>query len=606
MAAPFHLKTGLLIGLLHITLHALAQHATEQVQAPVTIDSFIQYLRKDVALEARLKSQLADSLFQVCGRMNLTCQQMECRILQSYSLDEMGLVDSALIQLLWVNTMLRPDCGPHLRWWLYTGLTSVYLTLGEYRKVDSLVTITKKEWYNSHSDHAIYFSILTNGAIALAQEGDTDSAVRLLAHVLSEARRVGENKFVQKSLINLATIKGMLQDLDSAYYFLGLAAANMQATDDVDSYMTLQINMAIMDQQEGRYLRAHSRLDTAEQLAIRFNNLPLRASILDNRAYVAEEQSQFSKAYGYLRQYVTLHDSILDLDRIKVVTEMQEKYESEKKARQIQELKIANLDATINTERIRNTRNRYLFLGAGTLLFAIGLYARLRYVRKTKSIIQKEKEISEGLLLNILPASVAEELKSKGYTDAQHFEQATILFSDFKGFTTLSEQLSPTELVNELNACFKAFDEIITRHGIEKIKTIGDSYMAVGSIPAQNMAKAPDVVTAGIEMQEFVIARKAERETQGLPGFEMRVGIHSGPVVAGVVGVKKFQYDIWGDTVNIASRMESAGETGKVNISATTYQLVNTEPAFVFTPRGLVSAKGKGEMEMYFVENREK
>ncbi len=600
------LRHAWLIGLLAVWISGKAQTVSPGEAEVAALDSIIHYLRNDTKIEAGRKSHLADSIARLSASRNLPCQEMESRTLQSYALDETGQSDSALQQLLWVNTRFRSDCGPHLRWWLYTGLTNVYLTLGEYRKVDSLVAITQREWDTSPAQQSDYLSILTNGAIAMVYEGNFASASGLFYRLLAAARRVKDDKFIQKTLINLATLKGRSGELDSAYYYLEVAAANVRSTDDIETFLTLQINMAIMDMEQGRNARAQARLDTAESLAIRYNNLPSLASVFDNRAYVFENQGQYGKAYGYLRQFVTLHDSILNLDRIKAVTEMQEKYESEKKARQIQQLQVANLDATLQNERIRNTRNRYLFIGSGVFLVAIGLFGRLQYVRRAKKAIQREKDISEGLLLNILPASVADELKIKGSAEAQHFDQATILFSDFKGFTRVAEHMNAADLVNELNVCFKAFDAIITRHGIEKIKTIGDSYMAAGSIPHNNTATAADVVKAALDMQQFVINRKTERAAQEMEGFDMRVGIHTGPIVAGIVGVKKFQYDIWGDTVNIASRMETASEVGKVNISAVTYQLVKDEPSFVFTPRGMIEAKGKGEMEMYFVENRGK
>ncbi|MBK6830898.1 MAG: hypothetical protein IPG92_09290 [Flavobacteriales bacterium] len=251
--------------------------------------------------------------------------------------------------------------------------------------------------------------------------------------------------------------------------------------------------------------------------------------------------------------------------------------------------------------REKNRRNVFLFSGIGALVLAGSLWSRLRYTRRSRAAIQKEKDISEGLLLNILPEEVAHELKAKGHADAKHFDNVTILFTDFKGFTEASEKLSPQELVEELNTCFKAFDGIITAHGIEKIKTIGDAYMCAGGLPVPASSKPVGVVQAALEMQAFMVARKKERDALGKPAFDMRVGIHTGPVVAGIVGVKKFAYDIWGDTVNIASRMESSGEVGQVNISEATYALVKDEPGLTFTPRGKVQAKGKGEMEMYFV-----
>ncbi len=244
-------------------------------------------------------------------------------------------------------------------------------------------------------------------------------------------------------------------------------------------------------------------------------------------------------------------------------------------------------------------------------------------VRERTAELRQERDRSEELLLNILPEEVAEELKRNGSAEAKHFDQVTVLFTDFQGFTTMSTQVGPAELLAELNACFKAFDEIIARRGIEKIKTIGDAYMCASGLPDPENATPADVVAAALEMQAFMAERHAQRSAQGLFAFRMRAGIHTGPVVAGIVGVKKFQYDIWGDTVNTAARMESSGEVGRVNISGDTYALVkdavvrsqlpvrstttdnqkpSTDLPFTFTPRGLVEAKGKGGMEMWFVD----
>ncbi len=243
-------------------------------------------------------------------------------------------------------------------------------------------------------------------------------------------------------------------------------------------------------------------------------------------------------------------------------------------------------------------------------------------VKERTAELSHEKERAEELLLNILPAEVAEELKNTGKAQARHFDQVSVLFTDFQGFTSLSSSLQPEVLLDELNACFEGFDAIITRRGIEKIKTIGDSYMCATGLNATGKDAPANLVWAALEMQDFLARRKRTRDAAGLPGFTMRAGIHTGPVVAGIVGVKKFQYDIWGDTVNTASRMESNGEVGRVNISETTYLLVRdtvvssplpgesqttdnppltTAPAFAFTPRGNLPVKGKGELAMYFV-----
>lgn len=214
-----------------------------------------------------------------------------------------------------------------------------------------------------------------------------------------------------------------------------------------------------------------------------------------------------------------------------------------------------------------------------------------------------EQEKTESLLLNILPAEVAEELKLTGRAEAHEFEHVTILFSDFKNFTSISEHMTPKDLVAELNACFYAFDNIMDTYSLEKIKTIGDAYMAASGL-AHSSPQPADVIRAALEMQAFLTEHGAENDALDKPSFVMRVGIHTGPVVAGIVGVKKFQYDVWGDTVNTASRMETNGEAGKVNISEATRSLVADEPDLAFAPRGKVEVKGKGDLEMYFVTRR--
>ena len=170
-------------------------------------------------------------------------------------------------------------------------------------------------------------------------------------------------------------------------------------------------------------------------------------------------------------------------------------------------------------------------------------------------------------MLNILPAETAEELKNKGQSEARHFEMVTVMFTDFKGFTYMAEKLSPQELVDEIDYCFKNFDQIISKYNIEKIKTIGDAYMCAGGLPVANDTNPVDVVKAGLGDSRVYSKVEKRKKEENKPYFELRMGINTGPVVAGIVGIKKFQYDIWGDTVNIASRMESSGEIGKVNIS---------------------------------------
>ncbi len=214
--------------------------------------------------------------------------------------------------------------------------------------------------------------------------------------------------------------------------------------------------------------------------------------------------------------------------------------------------------------------------------------------------ITVQRDQSDKLLLNILPEEVAEELKMSGSSSPRHYEQATVLFTDFKGFTQIAETLRPSELVKELDTCFLAFDEIIEKNDLEKIKTIGDAYMCAGGIPVPNQTNPIDAVKAGLAMQEFMHEFNAYKRAEGKLIWELRVGIHTGPLVAGVIGKHKFAYDVWGDTVNLAARMESSGEAGKVNISGATFELV--QDYFNCSYRGKVQAKNKGSVDMYFAQ----
>lgn len=208
--------------------------------------------------------------------------------------------------------------------------------------------------------------------------------------------------------------------------------------------------------------------------------------------------------------------------------------------------------------------------------------------------LKTEKKKTDDLLLNILPSEVAEELKESGYSKARHFDQVSVLFTDFVNFTSIAEKLSPEVLVQELHECFRVFDEIMNKYGMEKIKTIGDAYLAVSGLPQYNNQHALHAVSAALEIVAFVRSRNSVNTP-----FDIRIGIHSGSLVAGIVGVKKFAYDIWGDTVNTASRMESNSLPGRVNISESTYQLV--KECTECEHRGQIHVKNKGNMEMYFV-----
>jgi class 3 adenylate cyclase len=238
--------------------------------------------------------------------------------------------------------------------------------------------------------------------------------------------------------------------------------------------------------------------------------------------------------------------------------------------------------------------------GVGFLLIiSLLIYRNYRNQKISNKLLDAAKKKSDDLLENILPHETAEELKIFGKAKAKRFEEVTVMFTDFKDFTQISEKLSAEDLVEKIHVYFSEFDRIISRYGIEKIKIIGDSYMCVGGLPVSNNSHAYDVVSAALEMQVFVAEQKNRRVAGNEPYFELRIGIHTGPVIAGIVGLKKFAYDIWGDTVNTASRMESTGDINMVNISGATYERIKDR--FSCTYRGKVKAKHKGEIDMYFV-----
>ena len=224
----------------------------------------------------------------------------------------------------------------------------------------------------------------------------------------------------------------------------------------------------------------------------------------------------------------------------------------------------------------------------------------LRIEERTHEVNRQKGEI-ESLLLNILPAEVAQELRREGRAVARSYPEVTVLLADIQNFTRIAEQLTPADLVAELDACFSRFDALTDQFGIEKIKTIGDAYLCAGGLPNPNAHDPVRVVAAAMAMLDVMAELRAERQAQGRPWFDIRIGVHTGPVVAGVVGTKKFAYDIWGDTVNVAARLEQTSEASRINISQATYERVKED--FVCTPRGMIQAKNKGEMAMYFVES---
>lgn len=350
-------------------------------------------------------------------------------------------------------------------------------------------------------------------------------------------------------------------------------------------------------------LLSEKYLSSIKERALKKGDIAMLVNSYYNLSEVFDLQHNRQKAFEYYKQHIFYKDSLKTIENRELLIQNQMQFEFD----QQEKIRIAEQEAkdALTREELAKEKSRKNTALAGVGVFVIlAGFSGFAYYQKKRDhkIIAYEKQKSDNLLLNILPEEVAEELKEKGTSEARHFENVSIMFTDFKDFTKLSEKIPSKELIEELNYCFKAFDEIIVKHGVEKIKTIGDSYMAVCGLPAEYGNHAQKMVQAALEIRDFIEDYKIKRQKEGKSFFEMRIGINSGEVVAGIVGIKKFAYDIWGDAVNTASRMESNGQIGKVNISEPTYNLVKDD--FEFEHRGEIETKGKGKINMYFVENK--
>ncbi|HMF73841.1 MAG TPA: adenylate/guanylate cyclase domain-containing protein, partial [Flavitalea sp.] len=333
----------------------------------------------------------------------------------------------------------------------------------------------------------------------------------------------------------------------------------------------------------------------AENISKEMDDIKVELSDLYKAMSTAyEKQKDFSNAYLYKTLYSDNKDSLWKIDTKKKLNQLQFDFELTKK-----EGEIVLQEAKIKSEKAARMGVQ---IGLGLILIIAFIIYR-NYLQKVKvnKILDKQKDQIEQLLLNILPKEVASELQTSGKSIPRHFEEVSVLFTDFKGFTSIADKLSPQDVVEELNECFMAFDNIMEKYDLEKIKTIGDSYMCAGNMPSPDPDHAYKIIKAAMEIQRFVEQHNLSRELKGLEAWEIRIGVHTGPVVAGVVGKKKYAYDIWGSTVNIASRMESNGTPGRVNISAYTYEIIKHR--FQCSHRGKIYAKNLGELDMYYIDH---
>lgn len=350
--------------------------------------------------------------------------------------------------------------------------------------------------------------------------------------------------------------------------------------DPICSYLTTMSdiylekgNMTMAMQDAQRSLSLAERYGLKEQVS--------EASLKVSELY--EKQGNFNEALRYYKNHILYRDSVTNLETVQNLANLRTDFEVSQKQAEVDLL----------TEKRRNQRNLMisLFVILGLSMIILGtLYWYYR-------AISREKKRSESLLLNILPAATAKELKQKGTVEAVKYEQVTVLFTDFVAFSKSAESMDPELLVRSMDFYFRQFDAITSTYGIEKIKTIGDAYMCACGLPTANPEHARTTVRAAKEMIA-VVADSLHRD-DGLQHFEIRIGIHTGPVVAGIVGLNKWQFDIWGDTVNIASRMESSSLPGRINLSETTWREISDE--FPCEYRGEVEVKNRGVLKMYFL-----
>lgn len=402
-------------------------------------------------------------------------------------------------------------------------------------------------------------------------------------------------------LTMLGSVYAAQKDFQKAHYyhinaidFAWKLGAHLELTQSLLAFAETQMK-------EGRTQDAITTYKRAEKIAKPLHARNEITEIYKNLAKCYSGLDDFRNAYFYENLHNAMKDTLANHDESDKAQEARLN-KSIQAQMDIKEKMLMRQDQLKAENKLQTTMIYSGFVLLIIALVAAGMSVRFIQMRKINKLINEEKEKSENLLLNILPKQIADELKLNGHSAARNFEEVTVLFTDFQDFTQMAETLSPQALVAEINACFKAFDQIITNHKIEKIKTIGDSYMVAGGFDSQSNASAKNVVMAGLEMQAFMQKRKNDLQNDHKPYFEMRVGIHTGPVVAGIVGVKKFQYDIWGDTVNTASRMESSCEVGRVNISQSTFEILKYDAALQFESRGKIEAKNKGVIEMYYVD----
>ena len=512
---------------------------------------------------------------------------------------------SQAVELLRQAVVIQEEIGDKTTTAVITGnIAGIYSTMKDY---DNTLKYCSKasSVYREIKDNRGVAKMLIETGYVFMKRGNFDNAFKDFNESLKIAIEEKDKAIEIEALSNLGELFYTQSDFQKAQYYYNRCLENAEKVDNMRYQGISQIAIGNIFYQLKNHKEAAEKCKAGLKIAEKLEAIFVKKDACECLYKSYESLGNAQLALQYYKKTNVLDDSLQLKETFNNMMNME--FQKQQLADSVAFVKKEAVVEQKHQEEIRQKEKQRNIIIASLgvmLLVAAGLWSSLSFVRKSRAALSIEKDRSEALLLNILPADIAQELKEKGRVNAKDFELVSILFTDFKSFTQTAETMSPQSLVEEINVCFQAFDLISEKYQIEKIKTIGDAYMAAGGMAKADANALKNTVLAGLEMQAFVKQRAIENQQANKPAFEMRLGIHAGPIVAGIVGVKKFQYDIWGDTVNTASRMESNGAVGKVNISETLYQILKDDVSFAFEPRGSIEAKGKGEMSMYFVETR--
>ena len=508
---------------------------------------------------------------------------------KGYKYSELGKFELALTEFIESGKIAKSNNNISAQGIAYVAIGDLYVKMNLFpdaeENYDKAIELLRK------TDQPIKFAyILLNMGEMFFLNKNYEKALQFYEESLPILKSNNDSIGISYNLGNTGMVYSEQKNDSMAENSLEQAIDMLEVLKDYSAISTYLLYLSDIEARKGNMTTAFNHANRSLQLA---QDYSLKKQKLDAYQKLSELYKLINddeKASDYYNKYIYYKNIIFNVDSERKIGDLRVK---------LKNAEIESGNQKRKTQRIIiYTTILALFLIA---LLAYGLFHRNKFIKATNKIIALEKERSDNLLLNILPEETAQELKDRGKVQAKRFESVTVLFTDFEGFTRYSEHLSPEEVVTTIDFYFSKFDEIIEKYGLEKIKTVGDAYMCAGGLPIPSEDHAHKVVLAAIEIINFVHQAKSNFDGQ-LAQFDIIIGINTGPVVAGVVGSKKFAYDIWGDSVNIASRMESSSEPGKINISENTYELIKDKFNCKF--RGNIEVKNRGLLKMYFVENQ--